>query len=180
VSDAGVDAKAGRRVSEHPTPEDAVEAIEAAADAGHVVSIVGPCAVPMADRHPPTATGEEATTGDYHVLVKPDGAVVVHGGSGTTPIRRFEAAEGPVAAEVEGRLRIGRSAAAGPIEFDRIELVASFDLDDGGERPDAGVDRHGALLDRLLAQPDLVEPGFRPLATSRFGFPDLTVWTSEK
>jgi len=101
--------------------------------------------------------------------------VVVHGRTGVAPSHQSAAGDDLDVSPGEGCLRIGIGGAA-RIDVEAIELVARFDLeeaetgeaDEGGTNGgDVGRDDHAALRDRLLADPDLVEPGFRPLSTER-------------
>lgn len=179
MTDAGVDAGDPSGTLERPAPEATVAAIEVATESGHVVALVGHCAISPDERE-----GDLDEPADRLALVKPDGSVVVHGDDGTAPLFEFAPDGGVAIAVVEGRVRIGpaRGRTAEWIEFERVDRLASFALgsedageivgDPGDERrrghPSlADSDRHGSLRERLLADPDLIEPGFRPLSTER-------------
>lgn len=147
-------------VLEQPAVETAVAAIETALDRGHLVSIAGRC----------TDAGGGLPAGRRHVLVKPDGHVAVHGRVGDEPDRRWTAVEGLRVSDVDGEVVV--EPAAGEEDWqlslesvDSVTTFAAAEMPGGsGERVTAG---HAALRDRVLAQPDVVEPGFEPRATER-------------
>lgn len=182
MSDPGRDTEDRARIVERPAPAEAGAAVADALARGHAVAVVGRCAFEDRGTDP---DGDPGGGRAHHVLVKPDGTVVVHGGSGADPLRRIPPG-GTVDARVCGDrlcLTAGAGARSTRIAVDRIEVVADLALDgadatvtegepseadwttDGHARPKP--DRHGDLRERLVAEPDLVEPGFRPLSTER-------------
>lgn len=142
-----------------PTSAAAVGAIETALDREHLVSIVGHC----------VEDGGEQPGGLRHVLVKPEGHVVVHGQAGADPDRRWTASGGLEVVQADGEVVVRPTEGGGnwQLALDHVESVTSFAAaGTAGATPD-GQGGHTALRDRLLAAPDLVEPGFEPLATER-------------
>ena len=129
---------------------------------GLAVSLVGPCEATASGR----ATRDLAT-GIRQLLWKPDDTLVVHGASGRDPAAW--ASGGPVTAEVSDRLVVacdGDSAAdALRVRFDAVHAATAFDPAPADATTVSGTEAD--LKARVLADPDLVEPGFRPLATER-------------
>lgn len=160
------DLDAGRRVLERPSGAAAAAAVEDALAGGLAVSLAGRCAVWAGD-----AAGSDPDDPDVHhrhVLVKPDGSVVVHGASGTAPVARFGPAGDLSVADAGGGLRLeaGDGTQRGRVAFERVSVLVTVPLDDGG-LPEPPEDPHARLRERLLDDPGLVEPGFQPRATER-------------
>ena len=153
---------------ERPSPAEAASILEAALERGRVVSIVGECRFDGPSR-PKRAAGVR------HVLCKPDGSVVVHGLAGTEPEAVLSGEGGIAAATSDGVLQVlvGAEGSDGRLGFERVDLLAHAAIDstpdapDSTEDPDAREGRHGSIRERLLAEPELVEPGFRPRSTER-------------
>lgn len=161
VNDAEGDAAA--RTLHRPTPAEAAAAVEAALDAGEAVSVVGACVVGAAADD--AESGSPAAAARRQVLLKPDGSVVVHALAGESAAASFSLGEDPRVAVEGDRLRLGDDER---VSIERPELVVRFELDDaGGETTDVESGAHASLRDRLLDDPDLVEPGFNALATER-------------
>ena len=142
-------------------------ASDAAGD-GLAVSVVGACTVTFSGR-----AERRLAEGVRQVLWKPDGTLLVHGASGRDP--DAWASGGAVAVEVEragghagdDRLVVesdGGAADALRVRFSAVHAATAFDP----ASADAAVSgTESDLRERVLADPDLVEPGFRPLATER-------------
>ena len=153
---------------ERPSAAEAASIVEAALVSGRLVSLVGEVEVHAPD------TGH-VSRGVRHVLLKPDGSVVVHGQHGTTPDVALPGGAEPEVTAVDGTLGIavGEEGARGRLRFERVDhvvtaRVGSTSSDSGsGDRSVEGSDGHEALRERLLAEPERLEPGFRPLATER-------------
>jgi RecB family endonuclease NucS len=146
-----------------PTAQRAAAFVVDARDDALAVTLVGDCAVIVEGR-----SGRLLSTGTRQVLCKPDGTVLVHGATGRDPDAWSSGGRVSVAATDEGlELRCGRdgdAADALTVRFSAVAHVAAFDPasdDTDAARPEAD------LKDRVLSSPDLVEPGFRPLATER-------------
>lgn len=151
-------------VLRRPTPTAAVEAIEEHLSGGTAVAIIGECLLQGGG----ASAGDLGTPAVRHVLVKPDGAVVVHGGTGVAPARAIAAGD-DFSASADGEMLRIQAGDPAMIDVSRVDFLAGAMLDDapgeGGD--DVGSGAHASLRDRLLAEPDLVEPGFRPLSTER-------------
>jgi len=158
------------RLLERPGPATAAAAVEAALERGLVVLVAGECAVE-------SPSGQRLQSARRLAILKPDGSLVVHGREGTRPVVGLSG-ELEVAA-VDGALEVAVTAEEGSsrLHVERVELLASAALDPGSGDPvtddvakrpttTAG-DRHGALRERVLDDPALVESGFTPLATER-------------
>ncbi|CQH47744.1 endonuclease NucS [Halobacterium hubeiense] len=144
---------------------DADRAAAFAADArgdGLAVSLVGECATEFEGR-----AERSLPAGVRSVLWKPDDTVLVHGATGRDP--DAWATGGSVAVEAtDGRLELrcgdGDAADALTVRFDSVQHAAAFDPADA----DAEVSgTESDLKERVLADPDLVEPGFQPRSTER-------------
>ena len=144
---------------------DAARAASFAADArsdGLAVSLVGECATTFEGR-----AERSLPAGVRSVLWKPDDTVLVHGATGRDP--DAWATGGRVAVEAaEGSLELrcgdGDAADALTVRFDAVHHAAAFDPADA----DAEVSgTESDLKERVLANPDLVEPGFQPRSTER-------------
>jgi RecB family endonuclease NucS len=133
------------------------------------VSLVGACTATFSGR-----AERRLGEGVRQLLWKPDDTLLVHGESGRDPDAWTSG--GTVAVEVErasghasdDRLVVesngGGAADALRVRFSAVHAATAFDP----AGADAGVDgTESELKERVLADPDLVEAGFRPLATER-------------
>jgi RecB family endonuclease NucS len=154
-----------------------------AAERGDLVTIFGRCTVEYDGR-----AASDLPPGDRHVMIKPDGTTLVHSTTGQQPVNWMQppadisistSGQTPVNWQPpgcthavsldEGRLRL-RSERSTPSEellvaFETVEQVSTFDARDEEELALTGTEQD--LRDRILADPDLVEAGFTPLATER-------------
>ena len=152
------------RTLERPTPEAAREAILEGFDREAVVTVFGRCAVEYDGR---AASTLEA--GDRLVLFKPDGAALVHTDEGQQPVNwQPPGCDHEVFLE-DGRLHL-RSLRSTPEEelrvaFERVVQVSTYAMADSSELAVVGTEED--LKVRILEEPDLLEPGFTPLATER-------------
>jgi RecB family endonuclease NucS len=147
-----------------PAPGAARDVVAGALERGDLLAVVGRCTVAFDGR----ASGELGP-GERHLLVKPDGTALVHGDDGQRP-RAWVGPGGDVSASVvAGDLRVRATGDGGDdsltVAFEALVHVGAFDVTDDGERTVAGTEAD--LRERVLADPDLVEPGFTPLATER-------------
>ena len=192
VIDVEDDDGAGRYV-ECPSAGAAAAALETALARGHVVTVVGECEVDAGD-------GSGLPSSNRHVLVKPDGSVVLHGRDGTAPVFAIRDDDGLDVSAEEGVLVVESTGDADGrrVRFERVDLLFGAEVDPtdaategavvtgddgaGGARQEPNGDQsaptdrdragsrgtdHDALRERLLAEPDRLEPGFRPLSTER-------------
>lgn len=135
-------------------------ASDAAGDA-LAVSLVGACEATFSGRAERRLPG-----GVRQLLWKPDDTLLVHGASGRDP--DAWASGGAVAVELrDDRLVVetdGGAADALRVRFAAVHAATAFDPT-GAAATVSGTESD--LKERVLADPDLVEPGFRPLATER-------------
>jgi RecB family endonuclease NucS len=147
-----------------PSPEQARERVERGIDRGDVVTVVGRCRVAY--------DGRAASTlgpGDRLIVLKPDGTALVHTDEGHQPVNWQPPGSTHEVGVVDGEVRI-ESHRTGPEEelrvtFEAIEHVATVDVTDPEDLSLSGTEDD--LRERVLANPDLIEPGFEPLATER-------------
>jgi hypothetical protein len=147
-----------------PDPETAREAVAAAIDRGAMTTVFGRCTVDY--------EGRAASTlgpGDRLVVLKPDGTALVHTDEGQKPVNWQPPGCVHEARSEDGDLCI-RSVRTSPAEelrvrFERVEQISTFDVTDQRDLALQGTEED--LRQRILDEPDLVEPGFRPLATER-------------
>ena len=147
-----------------PTASAAAEFLAGALDRGALVTVFGRCTVEY--------EGRAASTlgpGDRHLMLKPDGSVLVHTEEGQQPVNWQPPGCTHEVSVAGGRLRL-RSERTTPreellVEFESVGHAAAFDARDEGEFDLWGTEAD--LRERILDDPELVEPGFTPLATER-------------
>ncbi|PSP82447.1 endonuclease NucS [Halobacteriales archaeon QS_1_68_17] len=147
-----------------PSAATASERIDAAVDRGALVTVFGRCTVDYEGR-----AASELGPGDRHVMLKPDGSVLVHTDEGQQPVNWQPPGCTHEATVTEGSLRI-RSLRSTPEEelvvtFESVAQVSAFAIEDQRDLSLSGTEED--LRQRILADPDLVEAGFTPLATER-------------
>ncbi|MFB6112450.1 MAG: endonuclease NucS [Halobacteriaceae archaeon] len=151
-------------VLEAPALDAAAEAIRTAVTEGALVTITGRCRV--------TYDGDKSgrlSPGDRVVLLKPDGTTLVHGPSGYQP-GAWRPAGATVSVTLDDTsLQIRANDPDGDpsitIQLEVVHHVQALSIEETGERT---VSRTEAdLKERVLSNPELVESGFRPLATER-------------
>jgi len=147
-----------------PGTEAARAFLDDALDRGALVTVFGRCTVEY--------DGRAASTlgpGDRHLMLKPDGSVLVHTEEGQQPVNWQPPGCTHEVSVTGNRLRL-RSERTTPreellVEFESVGHAAAFDARDEGEFALSGTEAD--LRERILEDPDLVEPGFTPLATER-------------
>ncbi len=155
---------------EQPSLEDAREAIANGIEREALVTIFGRCAVDYEGRASSTLEA-----GDRHVMLKPDGATLVHTDEGQQPVNwQPPGCEHDVfcdAADDDGeRALVLESVRSTPderlrVRFQRILQVSTFSGSDENDLALSGSEED--LRRRILEDPDLLEAGFTPLATER-------------
>ncbi|RBI60985.1 endonuclease NucS [halophilic archaeon] len=147
-----------------PTHEEALVQVEAAVERGNLVTVFGRCTVEYDGR-----ASSHLGPGDRLVVLKPDGTALVHTEEGHQPVNWQ-----PPGATATPRLRDDRlcirSERTNPdetlaVEFESVAQTSAFDVTDANDLSLAGTEED--LRRRILDDPDLVEPGFTPLATER-------------
>ncbi|WP_132057187.1 endonuclease NucS [Halorussus amylolyticus] len=147
-----------------PNPETARDRVATAIATGDMITVFGRCTVEYDGR-----ASSHLGPGDRLVVLKPDGTALVHTDEGQQPVNWQPPGCTHESSVVEGEFRI-RSHRESPEEellvaFDRIQQVTTFDVTDAEDRSLSGTEED--LRQRILDDPDLVERGFRPLATER-------------
>ncbi|USZ71757.1 endonuclease NucS [Natronosalvus halobius] len=133
---------------------------------GALVTVFGRCTVDYEGR---AASRLEA--GDRHVMLKPDGAALVHTAEGQQPVNwQPPGCEHAVQVADDADALVLHSTRSTPAEelvvtVQDVLQVSTFAMSD----PDsvAVVGTEADLRDRILEDPALLEPGFTPLATER-------------
>jgi len=148
----------------YPDPVDALDLASRNADRGALVTLVGTCTVEYEGR-----AASSLGLGDRHVMLKPDGAALVHTDEGQQPVNwQPPGCEHSISVD-DGSL-IVRSTRSTPEEslevvFETVAHAAAFDVTDAKDLALTGTEAD--LKDRILDEPALVESGFTPLATER-------------
>ena len=138
--------------------------VAAGIDSGALVTVVGRCTVEY--------EGRAASTlgpGERHVMLKPDGAALVHTDEGQQPVNWQPPDCDHEATLAEDQLLV-ESHRETPAEHLRVHFesllhVGTYPLTD--ERDLALEGTEADLRERILDEPALVESGFVPLATER-------------
>ncbi|GGK60608.1 endonuclease NucS [Haloarcula sebkhae] len=148
----------------YPDPADALDLASRNADRGALVTLVGTCTVEYEGR-----AASSLGPGDRHVMLKPDGAALVHTDEGQQPVNwQPPGCEHSISVD-DGSLVV-RSTRSSPEEllevtFETVAHAAAFDVTDSKDLALTGTEAD--LKDRILDEPALVESGFTPLATER-------------
>ncbi|QSW99318.1 endonuclease NucS [Haloterrigena alkaliphila] len=168
---------------ERPALEDAREAIADGIEREALVTVFGRCTVDYEGR-----ASSVLEAGDRHVMLKPDGAALVHTDEGQQPVNwqppgcehdvycdRAGAVDGDEdndgAGDDDGTdALVLESLRSNPderllVRFQRVLQVSTFSGTDENELALSGTEED--LRQRLLEEPALLEPGFTPLATER-------------
>ena len=147
-----------------PGHREALWELEAGFDRGAMLTVFGPCRVEYEGR-----AASSLSLGRRLVILKPDGAALVHTDEGREPVNWQPPGSRHRATVADGRLAV-RSVRSSPDEelrvaFDRVERLAAYPVT--GRRGVAVVGTESDLRDRVLREPSLIEPGFEPVATER-------------
>ncbi len=147
-----------------PTTETALEVLEAGIDAERLTTIFGRCRVEYDGR-----AASSLDWGHRLVVLKPDGTILVHTDSGQKPVNWQPPGCTHDGHLVDGQLHV-RSVRSTPDEellvvFEQVDQISTYD--GTGESDVVVTGTEADLRDRILDDPDLVEPGFEPRATER-------------
>ncbi|PSP98746.1 endonuclease NucS [Halobacteriales archaeon QS_4_70_19] len=166
-----------------PTAGAALAVCERALAGDALLTVSGRCSVEYEGR-----ASSSLGPGDRLLVCKPDGSVLVHTDEGQQPVNwqppgctvepalvesageagdTDDEAAGDVDREPRLRVRSERTTPAEElvVEFASVAQVSAYDAVDPGELALTGTEED--LRERILAEPELVEPGFTPLATER-------------
>jgi RecB family endonuclease NucS len=146
-----------------PDPEEARSLVETGTERGWLVTLCGRCRVEYDGR---AASTLEA--GDRLVVLKSDGTVLVHTDEGQQPVN-WQPPGCTHDVVVEEQLRIESSRETPDeqllIRFERVVLASAYETSDQAELEVTGTEED--MRERILAEPELLEPGFEPRATER-------------
>ncbi|QCC51621.1 DUF91 domain-containing protein [Halapricum salinum] len=151
------------RARTNPSIETAHSVVETGLDSDALVTIFGECTVDYEGRAESTLG-----PGDRHVMCKPDGTVLVHTDEGHQPVNwQPPGCTHEVSVDDALVLRSERSTPEEEllVRFRDVEHVAAFDVTDPEELSLSGTEED--LRERVLDDPELIEPGFTPLSTER-------------
>lgn len=160
----GAETAGGSRTVLDPSSEAARSLVSTGLEAGNLVTLFGRCTVEYEGRAASTLDA-----GDRHVMLKPDGTALVHTDDGQQPVNWQPPGCDHSVAVVDDELELVSSRDAPTesvrIRFERIEQVSRLAVRDDTDLDLVGTEDH--LRDRILEDPDLVEPGFLPRSTER-------------
>ncbi|MFB9822601.1 endonuclease NucS [Halobaculum roseum] len=147
-----------------PAHREALWELEAAFDRGDLITLFGTCTVEYDGR-----AASSLGPGARLLVLKPDGSALVHTDEGRTPVNWQPPGCEHRAAVRDGGLRV-RSVRTSPAEtldvrFSAVDQLAAYGVTGG--RSVEVVGSEADLKERVLDDPELVEPGFEPLATER-------------
>ncbi len=152
-----------RAVTE-PSASDAADFVTNAISRGELVTLFGRCTVDYEGR-----AASELGPGDRHVMLKPDGAALVHTDEGQQPVN-WQPPGCDHAASADGDALIVESHRSTPeeylaVHFSAVAHAVAYDVSDPESLELSGTEAD--LKERILEDPTLIEAGFRPLATER-------------
>ncbi|SIQ82867.1 hypothetical protein SAMN05421858_0535 [Haladaptatus litoreus] len=147
-----------------PTHREALLAVESAVEQGDLLTLFGRCTVEYDGR-----AESYLGSGDRLVVLKPDGTALVHTEEGQKPVN-WQPPGGTFESELADERLLVRSRRPNPdetlsVHFEFVTQLSAFDVTDAKEISLEGSEED--LRQRILADPDLVEEGFTPLATER-------------
>jgi RecB family endonuclease NucS len=147
-----------------PSHEAARDLVAEGVAADAMVTVVGRCTVDY--------EGRAASTlgpGERHVMLKPDGAALVHTEEGQQPVNWQPPDCTHETGLDDGHLLVESHREAPDehlaVRFESVLQVSAYGLTDERDLALDGTEED--LRRRILDAPDLVEPGFSPLATER-------------
>lgn len=147
-----------------PSHREALWELESAFDGGEMVSLFGRCTVTYEGR-----AASDLASGDRLLILKPDGAALVHTDEGRTPVNWQPPGATHRASVRAGRLRVD-STRENPdetltIRFETVSQLSVLAVTGGRD-----LELHGSeddLRTRILERPSLIEDGFEPTETER-------------
>ncbi|OYR57325.1 endonuclease NucS [Halorubrum halodurans] len=147
-----------------PSHREALWELENAFERGNLVSLFGRCTVSYEGR-----AASDLAAGDRLLLLKPDGAALVHTDEGRQPVNWQPPGSEHRAAVREGRLRVVSTRTTPDetltVRFSDVHQLSAMPVTGGRD-----LDLHGSeedLRTRILERPDLIEAGFEPRETER-------------
>lgn len=157
-----LDTPSGVETHVDPSPAEARQVVAEGLESDALVTLFGTCTVDYEGR-----ASSWLDPGDRHVMLKPDGTALVHTDEGHRPVNWQPPGCAHEVAVADGEVVI-RSDRSTPeerlvVRFERLRQVSAFDVRDAADLALTGT--HDDVRDRILDDPDLVEPGFRPIET---------------
>jgi len=154
----------GPETSHQPTPDETRAILAEGLDRGAILALFGRCTVDY--------EGRAASTlgpGDRLVVLKPDGTALVHTDEGQQPVN-WQPPGCDHAVTVEDDTLVVESERPSPeeslvVRFLGIDHVVAYDGSDPNDLSLSGTEAD--LRERILDDPELVEPGFQARATER-------------
>ena len=148
----------------NPTLAEAADRLTAGLDRDDLVTVVGRCTVEYDGR-----ASSSLGPGDRLVVCKPDGTVMVHTDKGHKPVNWQPPGCEHTVSFTDEHLQL-MSVRTTPAEelvvvFQSVVQVSAFDVTDKQSLDLSGTEAD--LKNRILANPNLDEPGFTPLSTER-------------
>lgn len=152
------------RTLHRPGHRETLSQLEAAFERGDVISVFGRCSVEYEGR-----AASSLGPGDRLLLLKPDGSALVHTDEKRTPVNWQPPGCEHRAAVRDGSLQV-RSERTNPdesliVRFRTVGQFSAYDLTDEEDLQLTGSEED--LRQHVLDNPELIEPGFDPLATER-------------
>lgn len=149
-----------------PSTEKAHNQLVQALARGALVTLYGRCTVEYDGR-----AASQLGSGARHVMAKPDGTVLVHTDEGQKPVNWQPPGCTQDARIEEGNLEL-HSRRSSPAEelvvrFERVSHLAVFEMEGESSATLSVSGTEADMKKRILENPELIEPGFRPLATER-------------
>ncbi|KYH27478.1 endonuclease NucS [Halalkalicoccus paucihalophilus] len=153
-------------VLSEPSAAEARDRLASVIERGGLFTLFGECTVEYDGR-----AASSLGPGRRHVMCKPDGTVLVHTDEGQKPIN-WQPPGSRQAVRIEAGSLVLDSRRENPdeelvIRFERIAHLAIFETDGGGGASLSVTGTEEDLKRRILEEPELIEAGFRPLATER-------------
>jgi hypothetical protein len=152
------------RTHTDPTPAEAAELVRNGLDRDALVTLFGRCTVDYEGR-----AASELGPGDRHLMLKPDGAALVHTDEGQQPVN-WQPPGCEHSCRTDGSDVVVESHRSTPeeslvVRFSSVAHAAAF----AGSDPESleVVGTEADLKERILSEPGLIEAGFTPLATER-------------
>ncbi|SEH36682.1 hypothetical protein SAMN05192561_10151 [Halopenitus malekzadehii] len=147
-----------------PSHREALWELESAFDRGALITVFGACSVEYRGR-----AASSLGPGDRLLILKPDGAALVHTDEQRTPVNWQPPGSTHHAAVRDGRLRV-RSERSSPdetliVRFSTVHQLSAMAVTGGRDLAVTGSEAD--LRRRILADPALIEPGFEPTAIER-------------
>ncbi len=148
---------------ENPSPEEIKLLVDSAVSSEGVLTIFARCRV-----HYDGRAKSELGPGDRVIIVKPDGSFLIHQKEKREPVNwqppgsvvRLELREKPVLVSVRRKPRETLE-----VELEEVYLITVFHAEDYEELALTGSEAEMAEL--IFENPDVIEPGFRPLYRER-------------